>query len=319
MRALHTPHDSAVLTCDALSLGTAGTLVNIWRLEGLYATSALANASATYHCADPACGVKVSAVIVAKDKEGRKRSPSSYFVAKPRPHIDGCSRQPAEAQDLNPTEHETLTAQPHRLNAPVVWNDPETKRGLSLVPPTITVAGGATRSGGRAGVSVLGEGVSSTSTQKLENLALAWLNMRDDHQRLETKLTAPWNPLGSYFSAFRPLHLMARQQVDKLGKRIFVGTLAIVKPIPTGFWLELLEAHEDERVLVLWVKQEALTVHADGEVLLKQLTSFAGHTLDKPIGAYALGQFYLQESKTNSKTWYSLSVTHPHNIWLDQS
>ena len=319
VRTLHAPHDAAVLSCDAPALGIAGTLVNIWRLEGLYATTELANASATYHCADPACGVKVSAVIVVKDKEGRKRSPSSYFSAKPHGHVGGCSRQPAESQSANPPEHETLTAQPHRLNAPVVWNDPEVKRMLSPVQPTVTLLGGGSRSGGHGGVTVLGNGVSSTSTQKLENLALAWLHMRDDHQRLETKLAAPWNPLGSYFSAFRPLHLMARQPVHELGKRVFVGTLSVVNLIPTGFWLELLESHKDQRVLAFWVKREALAAHADGEALRQQLISLAGRDFGTSVGVYALGQFYLQEPKASNKTWYSLSVSHPHNIWIHQS
>ncbi|WP_230346500.1 hypothetical protein [Methylobacillus methanolivorans] len=301
-------HQQAILVTANPKLGSAGTPVIIGDIEKHFATTATANAGIEYKCADPKCGVPVIAVITKLTTATRKTSPSSYFRANgSKPHANGCTREPSPSVPTTASHGGPVNpASPNRTNAPAVWVDP-----LSQAGGTSGVGGSATgtpSSGSRSTRGTKGLGTSQGRSQMVESFAKKWLAMNAQIQR-SSPLTAPWNPQGTYYTAFHAFAYHRAADVSSTGQKIYVGILKQAVKTTSGYIISLSEVNSSGEALEMFVPSSALLFGISGTTLNSRLGGLVGTT--KTTQVFALGTF----SRINSET-LSLTVTHPHYIYI---
>lgn len=303
-------HQQAVLVTGHSTLGGAGAPVGIDDIERLYPTTTAANIGIAYRCANPNCAVPVIAVITKVAKKGRKNSPSSYFRAnRSKPHIKGCSRAPVPPGNAVPAPATTVTpASPNRTKIPTAWVDPLARaNGMSGGSGSNSTTG--TPSSGSQGTrSSNGTGTSQGHSQMVEGFAKQWLSMNSTTQKA-TPLTAPWNPGGTYYSAFHPIKFRSTIDVSNTGQKLYVGVLDSVVNTATGSVITLHEQNSSGAALEIFVTSAIFLFGAAGSSLRTKLSSLA--SAPKPIQIFVLGTF----SGANKGT-LSLSIPHPHYIHI---
>lgn len=303
-------HQQAILVTANAKLGSAGTPVGIDDIEKHFATTTAANAGIAYKCADPNCGVPVIAVITKLTKATRKTSPSSYFRANgSRPHVSGCTREPSPSVPATASHGGPVNpASPNRTNAPVVWVDPLSQAGGTSGVGSSVSATGTPSSGSHGTRGTKGSGTSQGRSQMVESFAKKWLAMNAQIQR-SSPLTAPWNPQGTYHTAFYAFAYHRAADVSSTGQKIYVGMLKQVVKTTSGYIVSLSEANSTGEALEVFVPSSALLFGASGTTLNSRLGGLVGTT--KTTQVFALGTF----SRINSGT-FSLAVAHPHYIYI---
>lgn len=303
-------HQQAILVTENAKLGSAGTPVGVDDIEKHFATTAEANASIAYKCADPKCGVPVIAVITKLTKATRKTSPSSYFRANGRkPHVIGCTREPSPAVPTTASHGGPVNpASPNRTNAPVVWVDPLSQTGGTSGVGGNVSATGTPSSGSRGTRGTKGSETSQGRSQMVESFAKKWLVMNAQIQR-SSPLTAPWNQQGTYYTAFHAFAYHRAVDVSSTGQKIYVGILKQVVKTTSGYIVSLSEVNSSGEVLEVFVPSSALLFGTSGATLNSRLGGLVGTT--KTTQVFALGTF----SRIDSGT-ISLTVAHPHYIYI---
>ncbi len=303
-------HQQAILVTGNINLGSTGTLIGIDDIEKHYTTTAAANAGIAYKCADPRCGVPVIAVITKLTRATRKNSPSSYFRAnKSKPHVNGCTREPAPSGPKAPSHSGQVSpASPNRTKAPAVWVDPLSQTGNAAgsggsSSETRTPSNVSRRTRGASG-----SGMSQGRSQMVEMFAKDWLAMNAPTQR-SSPLTAPWNPQGSYYTAFHAIAYHRTVDVSSIGQKIYVGMLKHVAKTASGYTVLLSEVNSGGEALEVHVPLSALQFGTPGAALNSRLGWLASTT--KMTQVFALGTF----SRINSGT-LSLLVIHPHCLYI---
>lgn len=302
-------HQQAILVTGNANLGSAGTPVGIDDIEKHYTTTVAANAGIAYKCADPKCGVPVIAVITKLTKATRKNSTSSYFRAnRSKPHVNGCTREPSLSVPTAPSHGGPVNpASPNRTNAPVVWVDPLSQAGSTSGGGGSGSATGTPSSGPHGTRGTSGSGTSQGRSQMVESFAKKWLAMNAQTQR-SSPLTAPWNPQGSYYTAFHAFAYHRTADVSATGQQIYVGMLKQVVKTTSGYIVSLSEVNSAGEALEVFVPSSAL-LGTPGAALNSRLGGLVGTT--KTTQVFVLGTF----SRINSGT-FSLSVAHPHYIYI---
>jgi hypothetical protein len=308
-------HQQAILTTSHPVLGNIGDPVTIVAVEQLFATSPAANNGIGYKCADANCGIRVRAVITKLSKQ-RKNSPSSYFAAKGTKHVQGCTRQPKPNASTNTHAVATAPASPNRSARPVIWVDPR------QVPASggASVGGGGNAANGNGGSgrgrNSHGSGTTSGRSKMIESYAIEWLSMTT-HQKQSENLQAPWNPGGTYFSAFHPIWFYPNTDVNTVGEKIFVGTFKSVIKSKTGYVITLNEKNATGEELWIWVQDVAFSYGAAGASLKTRLVASAV----SPSSFVGKRVFALENFTWNSGgkgPWSSIPVVHPHMMWIEQ-
>lgn len=248
-------HDLAVLKSAHALLGPLGKVISISEVEKHFASSQLAN-TASFLCADSACGVKVTAVIVKPKKMGRKKSPSSYFKARGG-HGAGCSRTANPASTYH-APAPVQPASPVKAPYPTRWIDPTVAAPSSSGGIPAANANPGTGSSSRSGRSHSGTGQSQSSSQSTERYARSWMGMNSS-ERTQTPLIAPWNPAGTYHSAFEQLQTGSCNVLTPGTKRFFVGTIKSAKKFKTGYVISLHEQTSAKQNIEIWIKNAALS------------------------------------------------------------
>ncbi len=304
-------HDEAILTKGTGKIASTGSSVTIDAVEKVYKSSAAVKANESFKCADPSCGITVIAVITQSVKPGRKKSPSSYFRAASKPHQPGCTRKPSGVTTVSPPLTGSNPANPIKGSVPTVWNAPTTPPGPTttgtVATPTTPPAAGA---GTGAGTSTIGTGTSSSSSSRIEKFAKSWIAM-SSATRTSTQLSAPWNPGGTYDSAFFDLAVNVLSSPNKSPMRIYRGTIARIYPGATGYSLGLSETHSTGIELVVWVQSGVQKSGPSGVNLWNRLNSKA---VTVGMEVFALGQFDHEVRPT--RAWYSLPVTDGRDVWI---
>lgn len=303
-------HQQAILVTGNAKLGSAGTSVGIDDIEKHYTTTSAANAGIAYKCADPKCGVPVIAVITKLTKAKRKNSPSSYFRAnRSKPHVNGCTREPSPPVPTTPSHGGPGSpASPNRTSAPAVWVDPLSQAGSTSGGGSIGSATGTPSSGPHGTRGTSGSGTSQGRSQKVESFAKKWLAMNAQTQR-SSPLAAPWNPHGSYYTAFHALAYHRATDVSAIGQKIYVGMLKQVVKTASGYIVSLSEVNSAGEALEVVVPSSALLFGTSGAALSSRLGGLTGTTTTTQV--FALGTF----SRINSGA-FSLTVAHPHYIYI---
>lgn len=308
-------HQQAKLTTNHPILGNVGDPVSTAALEKLFTSSSQANNDIGYKCADSNCGVRVIAVITKLSKAQRKNSPSSYFSAKPKSHRPGCTRQP---NSTNPPTHSVgtgVTASPSRTSRPTVWVDPRNQYVLGVTSNSQAGNSITGTNSGRGGRSRTGGGVSQGRSQMIESYATEWVSMSVQEKHNE-KLLAPWNPGGTYFSAFHPIRYYKSVDVVSIGEKIFVGEISNVIKTKTGYVITLSERNSTSETLWIWVQDVTFTYGASGQGLQRLLANLAANiAMASGRQVFALERFTKQQNN-NNQSWVSLPVVHPHMIWI---
>lgn len=137
------------------------------------------------------------------------------------------------------------------------------------------------------------------------------------YERRQSPLTAPWNPGGSYYSAFFPLRYYPKIPVETLPESIFVGAFKSLVKGTTGYVITLAEIHPDGLDLRIWIQNPTFKVQPGGPALQATLEDLVNIRSQQPVTIYALGAFSKQIATTGNRTWYSLIVIHPHIVWID--
>lgn len=303
-------HQQAILVTGNAKLGSAGVPVGIDDIEKHYTTTTAANAGIAYKCADPKCGVPVIAVITKLSKATRKTSPSSYFRAnRSNPHVNGCTREPSPPASTAPSHGGSGSpASPNRTNAPAVWVDPLSQAGSTSRGGSSGSAAGTPSSGPHGTRGTSGSGTSQGRSQMVESFAKKWLAMNAQTQR-SSPLIAPWNPQGSYYTAFHALAYHRAVDVSATGQKIYVGMLKQVVNTASGYIVSLSEVNSTSEALEVFVPSSALLLGTSGAALNSRLGGLTGTTTTTQV--FALGTF----SRINSGT-FSLTVAHPHYIYI---
>ena len=303
-------HQQAILVSVNTKLGSAGTLVGIDDIKKHYTTTTAANTGVAYKCADPNCGVPVMAVITKLTKAKRKNSPSSYFRAnRGTPHLNGCTRKPSLCAPTTPSQGGPVNpASPNRTNAPVVWVDPLSQAGSTSGGGGSGGATGTPSSAPHGTRGTSGSGMSQGHSQMVESFAKKWLAMNAQTQR-SSPLKAPWNPEGSYYTAFHAVAYHRSTDVSATGQKIYVGMLKQVVKTAFGYIVSLSEVNSEGEALEVIVPSSALLFGTAGAALNLMLGGLVGRT--KTTQVFALGTFSLINSGT-----VSLTVAHPHYIYI---
>lgn len=303
-------HQQAILVTANAKLGSAGTPVGIDDIEKHFATTAAANTGIAYKCGDPKCGVPVIAVITKLTTATRKISPSSYFRANgSKPHVNGCTREPSPSVSTTASHGGPVgPASPNRTNAPVVWVDPLSQAGGTSGLGGSASATGTPLSGSRGTRGTKGSGMSQGRSQMVESFAKKWLAMNARIQR-SSPLTAPWNPQGTYYTAFHAFAYHRAADVSSTGQKIYVGILKQAVKSTSGYIVSLSEVNSSGEALEMFVPLSALLFGTSGATLNSRLGGFVGTTMTTQV--FALGTF----SRINSGT-LSLTVAHPHYIYI---
>lgn len=301
-------HEQAVLVSAAPKLGASGSVVSISDVERHYKSSALANSSAQFKCAD--CGVPVHAVIPAHNRKGRKRSPSPYFSSSPKRHHGSCNRVPIQTASGGKTGSAT-PGRSVRGTPPSRWIDPGTRNtsGAGTGATSVSLAGGLNRA---ASNTHPGTGVSIASSSRVQEFARAWRHMSSITRRA-TMLKADWNPGSNYESAFADIRTDGPSESPITPARIYLATIASVRAIATGFSVTLNASHADGKVLLIWI-QTPCKSKVGGRELFSALA--AGARL-RDAEVFALGFFQFNRANRRGRDWYSLAIAEPNCIWLD--
>jgi hypothetical protein len=301
-------HQEATLATGHPLLGNAGGIVTIAKVEASFANSQSANNGIKYRCAG--CNVLVSAVITASNKPGRKTSPASHFRASTVPHRKGCKKGVRTPGTPSAPLGGTRPANPTKAPYPTKWvSAPAT----AAQPPGGSGTGGALNpkpgAGTRGGFSTSGSGTSVSTSKLVEIFARAWLQMTTP-KRQSAGLSAPWNPGGTYESAFFDLHQHTLSAVPLSPEHIFYGEVVKVHKGTSGYTLTLAQRHANGEELLIWVQNPTAHSGASGASLWSQLV--AGGVVGRKI--FAKGTFLLEQRPT--VTWYSLPVITGEDVWL---
>lgn len=300
-------HEQAELSRFDPKLGPRGTLVSMEDVEAAYKTSAQANLTARYVCAD--CKVRVHAVIPSRIKPGRKRSPSPYFSSSPNKHKRDCTRRPKAAPPSVPTTR-TMAGRSRRGDVPAKWNELITPivpaPGSGSSKPTGAVTGGASKG---VRVTTPGSGSSIPSTGLVEKVARAWLGMSATEAAAEP-FEADWNPQGTYQTAF--IVAGPKEVTDRpvTPERIYVGEIATVAQGKSGYILTLATRHGDGSELKVWLQNALQTAPAGGAQLWKRLQD--GNVVPGML-IFALGAFAHQAIGPG---FFSLPVIDSRKVWI---
>lgn len=122
-------------------------------------------------------------------------------------------------------------------------------------------------------------------------------------------LAAPWNPHGSYYTAFHALAYHRATDVSAIGQKIYVGMLKQVVKTASGYIVSLSEVNSAGEALEVVVPSSALLFGTSGAALSSRLGGLTGTTTTTQV--FALGTF----SRINSGA-FSLTVAHPHYIYI---
>jgi len=303
-------HQQAILVTGNANLGSAGTAVGIDDIEKHYTTTATANAGIAYKCADPKCGVPVIAVITKLTKVTRKSSPSSYFRAKKsKPHAKGCTLEPSLPGLTTPPKGGVVNpASPNRTDAPVIWVDPLTHSGGTVGGGGRGSATGTPSSGSRRTRGTSGSETSQGRSQMVESFAKKWLAMNAQTQRASS-LTAPWNPQGTYYTAFQVFAYHRSADVSTTGQKIYVGILKQVQKTASGYIVLLSEVNSGGESLEVFVPSSVFSLGTPGATLNSKLGGLVSSR--KATQVFVLGTF----AHLNNST-LSLSVVHPYYIYI---
>jgi hypothetical protein len=142
----------------------------------------------------------------------------------------------------------------------------------------------------------------------VESFAKKWVAMNASTQRA-TDLAAPWNPQGTYHSAFHPFAYNVTVDVSTVGSKIFVGVVQQLINSPSGYIITLLEKNPGGDALEVLVPPAALLFGRPSRALNARLKSLVGST--KPATIFVLGTF-----SRNRIGALTLSVIHPHYMYI---
>lgn len=306
-------HEQAVILNVDYKLGKKPQdLVSIDEIEKCYSTTQAAKVN-SYVCANPSCSVSVTAVITPKSKLNRKQSPSSYFAAKPKSHIEGCDRQP-KPKDSNQSGSGSSAPKEQKSKYRTKWVDPKSNvssgGGSGSVDTPTTPAGGLESGRGKVQGSA-SDKRSQGRSSLIKRFAEDWLSM-NVRERQSTPLEAPWNPEGNYFSAFVPLEFYKNREIADVGERIYSGLLKKVVHGRTGVTLILQEPHFTGWPFWIWITSKTFTEGRSGAALQVELNDLFKNKSHKELRVFALGKFIEQPREVN--TWWSLQVNHPAMI-----
>jgi hypothetical protein len=303
-------HEQAVILNVDYKLGKKPyDLVSIDEIEKCYTTTQAAKVN-SYICANPSCGVSVTAVITQKNKLNRKRSPSSYFAAKPKSHIDGCDRQP-KPKDSHQTGAGSTSPKEQKSKYRTKWVDPRSQASsggnMGAVDTQTPPKGGVGDGRGKVRNST-SDKPSQGQSSLVKRFAEDWLSMTV-RKRQSTPLDAPWNVGGSYFSALVPLEFYKNREIEGLGERIYSGALKEVVQGRTGITLVLQEPHFTGLPFWIWITSQTFSEGRSGSLLHTELDALIKADSQKEYRVFALGEFIKQTRGTRS--WLSLQINHP--------
>jgi hypothetical protein len=303
-------HDEAILTKGTGKIAATGSTVTIDAVEKVYTSSAQAKANESFQCADQNCGVSVIAVITQANKLGRKKSPSSYFRAASKPHKTGCTRKSTGATPSSAPQTGSKPASPTKGSMPTKWNASIPAAGTPTTGGATTPIAPTTGMGTGTGISRSGAGTSNSSSSRIEKFALSWTAMTPT-ARASTQLSAPWNPGGSYASAFFDLGATSITNPATSPIRIYRGTIAKIHPGATGYSLTLTQKDRKGTDLLVWVQNGVATSGPSGVSLWGRLASGA-----VAVGSevFALGQF--GHNSRGSRVWYSIPAVNGNDMWI---
>lgn len=304
-------HDEAILISGSGKVASPGSLVMIGSVERVYKFTGAVNGLERFKCADKTCGVPVIAVIIQPKKHGRKKSPSSHFRASPMPHRPGCTRKASGVATSNLLGGGANPASPTKGPFPTKWTSPLKVTSISAASGPLSsgrTSNSASSTGNRRSRS--GAGTSKSSSSRVERFASSWDAMTPT-LRTSTELTAPWNPGGTYASAFRDLAMNPLGGKGPTPMRIYKGTATRVHRGSSGYLIWLSERHSNGEELVFWIQNGVETSGPSGAALWARLTANAD-----VVGSavFALGAFTREARRTRS--WYSLPVREVLDIWL---
>lgn len=149
----------------------------------------------------------------------------------------------------------------------------------------------------------------------MESYAIEWVGMTT-HEKQTDALQAPWNPGGTYFSAFHPISYYPSVDVTTLGEKIFVGTFSSAIKSKTGYVITLAEKNSSGEQLWVWVQGHAFAFGAAGQALQQLLANCVaspGNYVGKRV--FALEKFTRQSGP--KRPWSSIPVVHPHMMWIE--
>ena len=306
-------HEQAVILNVDHKLGKKShDLVSIDEIEKCYTTTQAAKVN-SYVCANPSCGVSVTAVITQKNKSNRKRSPSSYFAAKTKSHIVGCNRQP-KPKDSHQPQLGAANPKEQKSKYRTKWVDPRSQVSPggnvgAIDTPTPTEGSFGNRRGKIRGSTSNKQSQGQSSLVK--RFAEDWLSMTVRDRQSEP-LDAPWNIGGNYFSAFVPLEFYMNREIESLGERIYSGTLKKAIQGRSGITLVLQEPHFTGLPFWIWITSQTFLEGTPGTSLHAELDNLIRTDSQKEYRVFALGEFI--EHTRGSRSWWSLQVSHPAMI-----
>jgi hypothetical protein len=142
----------------------------------------------------------------------------------------------------------------------------------------------------------------------VEVFAKTWLTSNTATQR-GMSFVAPWNPAGTYYSAFHPIKFNPTVDVSTSGQRIYVGNQKSIVIGSYGCVITLLDTNIDGRMLEIFVDPATFLFGTAGIALHSKLNSLAG--TPNPTQIFALGTF-----APGNAGALSLSIAHPHYIFM---
>jgi hypothetical protein len=305
-------HEEAILNTAHPALGNVGDTITILDVTAVFNSTATANATTSYKCANSSCGVALTAVIVDNTKIGRKTSPSSYFRAKGS-HTAGCSRKSSpSASTLVAPVVIKLPANPKKSNIPAVWIDSlqpqvssNNNKNIAINNPNSPSSNYPTQQR-----STVGAGTSKGQSQLLSKFVSAWKSMNVPTQQ-NTLLHAAWNTGGNYHTAFNILNYASSQDALNVGTKIHVGTVKSVFDNGSMYLISLDEKNvggKGEDLIVSVLKSNL--AGASGANLRNQLSNLSVNLPGSKFFIYVLGSF------NESGNTLNLEVVHPHYLYL---
>lgn len=297
-------HEKARLASSSV-LGSHGELVSIDAVEQMFDNSSEANSAALFECAS--CGVKVHAVITKNRKRGRKTSPSSYFSSSPKKHEESCNRHPELVAQSSGQANALRPAAPSKDDAPTLWRPasqatPDSRSGAAEPDSRGDLEAKSTK------ILSTGNRASLRSSQYIEPFASAW-HLMSKGERIRRPLRAPWNPGGTYETAFFDLVELPLVEDPESQIRIYSGTVEDLRKVPTGYVVALNEIHSGAgHPLWIWIREE-VKKSSGGEDLWLAL----GAGLRPGTRVCALGSFRF--TTRNSGSWYALAVTGAESFY----
>lgn len=263
-------HEQTELITAVAGLGAVGDFVSTEAVEGLFSSTASANAVAKFRYADAKCRTAVRIIIPAKSKAGRKKSPSSYFSTSPAKHKVGCTRRAPMREGDSSAGATTRPAAPHRSEMPAVWVSNSGEENKASVSSSSDAASTASW---RSRVSTVGGGRSIGRVATVKKLAGHW-ETAPPSLRASAPLKAAWNPGGTYGSAFFELSASPPSDSPSTAEHVLVGTVDSIVSGKTGFTIVLHERHGDGLPLWVWLK-DIVRANSVGEALWSRLAGKA--------------------------------------------